>query len=239
MVNINWKKTLIVTLDVVIAAYLVAAVTAFNKPEDRATVCTEVKIDIAKGDIDGFLHPSEVKRLLEQQHLYPLAQPMQFVSTRQIEEALIQSPLVDRVECYKTQSGHVCIQLVQRLPVMQVLADNGDDYYLDDHGEILPATRLTSNLIVATGHITRQYAQRVLPSLAHDIIADEFWQNQTVQLNVLADDVAYLGSPADIPQKLDRLRKFYKYGLSHAGWNRYERISVEFGNQIICKNRKS
>lgn len=250
MVNINWKKTLIVTLDVVIAAYLVAAVTVFNKPEDRATVCTEVKIDIAQGDIDGFLHPSEVKRLLEQQHLYPLAQPMQFVSTRQIEEALIQSPLVDRVECYKTQSGHVCIQLVQRLPVMHIMADNGDDYYLDDHGEILPATRLTSNLIVATGHITRQYAKRVLPSLARDIIADEFWQNQTVQLNVLTDGtleliprvgdhVAYLGSPADIPQKLDRLRKFYKYGLSHAGWNRYERISVEFGNQIICKKRNS
>ena len=248
MPYINWKKTIIVVLDIAIAGYLAAAVTVFNKPEDKATVCTEVKIDIAKGSIDGFLHPSEVKRLLEQQHLYPLAQPMQFVSTRQIEETLQQSPLVDRAECYKTQGGHVCIQLVQRLPVMHIMADSGDDYYLDDHGEILPKTRLTSNLVVATGHVTRSYAQRVLAPIARTIIDDEFWQNQTVQLNVLSDGtlelvprvgdhIAYLGSPTGIPQKLERLRKFYKYGLCHAGWNRYSRISVEFGNQIICKRK--
>jgi cell division protein FtsQ len=54
----------------------------------------------------------------------------------------------------------------------------------------------------------------------------------------VGDHIVYLGAPTDISQKLDRLRKFYKYGLSQAGWNRYERISVEFGNQIICKKRK-
>ena len=32
-------------------------------------------------------------------------------------------------------------------------------------------------------------------------------------------------------------RKFYQYGLSQAGWNKYSRISVEFDNQIICKRR--
>ena len=41
-----------------------------------------------------------------------------------------------------------------------------------------------------------------------------------------------------MPKKLQRLRKFYKYGLSHAGWDRYERINLEFDNQIICKKRK-
>ena len=38
--------------------------------------------------------------------------------------------------------------------------------------------------------------------------------------------------------KLDRLQKFYRYGLSQAGWNRYSYINVEFDNQIICKKRK-
>ena len=37
--------------------------------------------------------------------------------------------------------------------------------------------------------------------------------------------------------KLDRLRKFYTYGLSHAGWHKYSYIDVEFDNQIICKKR--
>jgi cell division protein FtsQ len=246
--TINWKKTLVVTVDVIIAAYLVLAVTAFNRPDEKATVCSEVKIDIAQDKGDGFLNPGEVKRLLERQSLYPLAQPMQFVSTRSIEEALMKSPFVDEAQCYKTQSGHVCIQLRQRLPLLHVMADNGERYYLDDHGEILPATGLTLDLIVATGIISRKYAREVLAPLAITLHDDAFWQNQIVQLNVLGDGtlelvprvgdhVVYLGAPTDIPQKLDRLRKFYKYGLSQAGWNRYERISVEFGNQIICKKR--
>lgn len=246
--KINWKKTLVVIVDVIIAAYLVLAVTAFNRPDEKAAVCSEVKIDIAQDKGDGFLNPGEVKRLLERQSLYPLAQPMQFVSTRSIEEALMKSPFVDEAQCYKTQSGHVCIQLRQRLPLLHVMADNGERYYLDDHGEILPATGLTIDLIVATGIISRKYAREVLAPIAITLHDDAFWQNQIVQLNVLGDGtlelvprvgdhVVYLGAPTDIPQKLDRLRKFYKYGLSHAGWNRYERISVEFGNQIICKRR--
>ena len=36
-------------------------------------------------------------------------------------------------------------------------------------------------------------------------------------------------------KKLDRLGKFYKYGLSQAGWNKYSYINLEFDNQIICK----
>jgi cell division protein FtsQ len=36
---------------------------------------------------------------------------------------------------------------------------------------------------------------------------------------------------------MDRLEKFYKYGLSQAGWNKYYYINLEFDNQIICKKR--
>jgi len=245
----TWKTIIVVILDVAIAVYLVLAATVFNRPVEKATVCSEVKIDIEQGVGEGFLNPAEVKQLLTRQQLYPLNQPLQFISTRKVEEALEKSPFIDQAECYKTQNGHVCITLRQRLPVLHVMPANGERYYLDDHGDILPATGLTKDLIVATGAISRNYARRVLAPLANSLADDTFWQNQIVQLNVLSDGslelvprvgdhIAYLGAPTDIPNKLDRLRKFYKYGLSHAGWNRYERISVEFGNQIICKKRK-
>lgn len=246
--NINQKKTLIVIVDVIIAVYLVLAITMFNQPDEKATVCSEVKIDIAEDGGEGFLNTAEVKRLLTSQNLYPLAQPLQFISTRKIEEALEKSPFVDEAECYKTQSGHVCISLRQRLPVLHIMTDSGERYYIDNHGEIIPASNLTSNLIVATGAINKKYARQVLAPIANMLRSNRFWQSQTVQLNVLGDGslelvprvgdhIVYLGAPTDIEQKLDRLRKFYKYGLSHTGWNKYERISVEFGNQIICKKK--
>lgn len=246
--KINWKRTFVVILDVVIAVYLIMAITVFNEPDEKATICTEVKINVDESNT-GLLSPAEVKRLLQRQRLYPLAQPLQFVSTRQMEEALLDNPYVEFVECYKTQNGHVCVNLTQRKPVLHVMPEGGDQYYVDVHGDILPHSRLASNLLVATGTIDRKYASQHLASVARQILDDPFWKAQTEQLNVLpdgtlelvprvGDHIIYLGAPVGIERKLDRLRKFYKYGLSHAGWSRYQRISVEFDNQIICKKKE-
>ena len=95
------------------------------------------------------------------------------------------------------------------------------------------------------------------------LMGNEFWKNQIEQINVLpdlgieiiprvGDHVVYVGH---LPQtkmlderqklvsdfingKLARLEKFYRYGLSQAGWNKYAYINLEFDNQIICKKRK-
>lgn len=247
--SINWKKTAIVVCDIVIAAYLLLAVTAFNKPDTKATHCSEVKIDIQETVVDGFLNAGEIKMILSQNHIYPLTQPMASVNPRQIEEVLEKSPFVEKAECYKTLSGHVCIDIQQRIPVVRVMADNGDNYYVDTHGNMMPETRYVTDLIIATGAITKKYAQQTLTRVANHIMQDDFWKNQVVQINVLnngymeivpriGDHIIFLGTPSHVDKKLERLRKFYLYGLNKAGWNKYSYISVEFDNQIICKKHK-
>ena len=250
MVSINWKKTLVVTIDIAIVIYLALAVSAFNTPVEKATVCSEVKIDINNEMADGFLNATEVKRILERNRLYPLARPMGDISARQIEESLRKNPFVERAECFKTQSGRVCISIRQRTPVLHVMASDGDNCYLDTYGSILPETRYPSDMIVVTGTVSRKYAQKVLSQVGNLLLEDKFWQSQVVQVNVLpdrtlemvprvGDHIIYLGPPVNIAKKLERLRKFYLYGLNEAGWNKYARISVEFDNQIICKRGKN
>jgi len=108
--------------------------------------------------------------------------------------------------------------------------------------------RYVNDLIVATGHISRKYAQSHLSRVANFIMQDKFWQNQVVQANILNDGtvemiprigehIIYLGPPLNIDKKLERMHKFYLYGLNVAGWNKYSYISVEFDNQIICKRK--
>ena len=244
----QWKKIAIIALDIAIAAYLVLAVTAFNKPDEKATVCSEVVIDIEQSAIDGFLNADDIKDMLVRHRLYPYAKSMKEVNTRAIEELLRRSPFVEQVECYKTQSGHVCIELKQRMPVARIMADNGENYYMDTHGNILPGTQYPNNVIVVTGSVSRNFAKSKLFPVVSCIMKDRFWQNQAVQLNILPDEtieliprvgehVAYLGNTDDIERKLERLRKFYKYGLNAAGWNKYSYVSVEFSNQIVCKKK--
>ena len=235
-----WKKILFYGFNVVLAAYLVLAIMAFNRPDEKI-VCR---------DVPGFLTSDEVKQMLVTSHVSPIGQSMEFINLRNMEEALEKEDLIENAECYKTQDRTVNVNIRQRIPVVRVMNNHGNDYYVDTHGKPMPHTDYSCNLIVATGSISSQYAEKVLAPLANIILNDTFWRNETVQLNVLADGsveliprvgnhVVYLGQPTGIAKKLQRLRKFYRYGLNVAGWNHYERISVEFDNQIICKRTKT
>lgn len=246
----NWKKTLIVALNIAMTVYLVLAITAFNKPDESNMICTQVEIKISDGIVDGFLNTDEIKKILQRNNIYPLTKPLNGINVRQIEETLQKSPFVDKAECYKTINGHVCIELTQRMPVIRVKADNGDDYYIDNHGGLMPNTKYTTNLTIATGAVNKWYARHILTKVGNHIIANKFWRNQIVQINVLndgtmemvprvGDNIIYIGKPQHIDKKLRRLEKFYRYGLSHAGWNKYSDISLEFDNQIICKKKQN
>ena len=245
----NWKKIGILTADIILSVYLVLAITAFNCPDDQDAVCREVKINIIDGTGNGFLNVNEVKMQLQHAKIYPLGDRMSDVCTRQIEETLLKSPLVDRVECYKTHSGHVFINLTQRTAVMRIMANNGESYYIDNLGAIIPSKNNSTDLIVATGDIKQKYAQTALKQFGLLLLDDPFWQSQIEQINVLpdgsvemiprvGDHIVYLGQPTHLKEKLTRLEKFYRYGLSKAGWNKYSYINIEFNNQIICKRRK-
>ena len=246
--TINWKNTALVLADIALAVYLVLAITAFNCPDESSNVCREVNIYIEDGSVKGLLDQEEIKTLLQRARCYHIGDQMSSVDVRVIEEQLKKNPFVKNAQCYKTQTGHVNITVDQRLPVIRVKADNGDDYYVDEHGNIMPNTHFASNLVVATGAIQQKYAQKVLKDIGCYLLQTPLWGNQVEQLNVLADGsiemvprvgdhIVYLGSPSNLERKLTRLEKFYKYGLSKAGWNKYSYINVEFDNQIICKKR--
>lgn len=258
----NWKKTLLITLDVALGAYIVMAFAYFDKPKEETPVCQKVSIDIQDETTNGFISASDIKERLQKGNLYPLNKRMKDISARAIEETLLQSPFVKTTQCYKTQDGTVHISLTQRMPTLRIKAANGDDYYLDDDNRIMPNSHYTSDLIIATGHISKWFAHNYVAHVGSTLMASDFWKNQIEQINVLPDcgielvprvgnHIIYIGQ---LPQtsytndrkklvsdyvntKLDRMEKLYKYGLSQAGWNKYSYINVEFDNQIICKKR--
>lgn len=263
MARINWKKILIISFDVVLGVYIVLAFAAFHTPDNKGLRCEKVSIDIADESTNGFLTASDIRQRLQDAQLYPYRQPMEKVNTRAIEEKLKSSAFVRTAECYKTNDGQVKITLTQRLPILRIKTA-GDDYYIDDNDKIMrPSGHYTSDLIIATGYISQWYARNYISHLAQAIMNSELWRNQIEQINVLPDHgielvprvgnhVIYIGQLPEsryisrrrqlvteyVDRKLERLRKFYKYGLSVAGWNKYSYINLEFDNQIICKRHK-
>ena len=258
-----YKRLILILLDTALMVYVILAMFSFNKPDESQKVCSEVNIQIADQNANGFLSAAEVKKILVTNRMYPLNYKMASVEPRRIEDLLCQSPFVSTAQCYKTQNNHVCISITQRLPIIRIKSQNGDDYYIDDKGGIMPNSKYTSDLIIATGNISQWYARNYISLLAEVIMDNDLWKNMIEQINILpdrgveivprvGDHVVFLGY---LPQskvfskrkklvndfvcrKLNRLEKFYKYGLSQVGWNKYPYISLEFDNQIICKKHK-
>lgn len=150
------------------------------------------------------------------------------------------------------------------MPIVRIKSINNEDYYVDDHYQIMPNTKYTSDMIIATGYINKWYAQKYVSLLSKALMTNELWRNQIEQINVLQDKgielvprvgnhVVYLGNLPEantvekrekdiqdfVNRKMSRLENFYKYGLSKAGWNKYSYINLEFDNQIICKKHNS
>ena len=260
--RLNWKKSLLIAVDLVLVVYLACAFTVFNKPDETTHVCTKANIVVADESSNGFINADEVTRRLKAAGLYPLGRQMSKINAREIEDKLKSSAFVKTAQCYKTDDGEVNVSITQLMPVIRVKADNGDDYYLDDKDCIMPNTLYTSDLIIATGAIPRWYARRYISPLGKAIMGNDMWKNLVVQVNVLpnrdievvpriGNHVVHLGPLPEagdkatrqklisefVDRKLTRLEKFYKYGLSQAGWNKYSYIDIEFDNQIICKKK--
>lgn len=259
----NWSKILFIASDVILAVYLLFAFTTVSKKSSATTVCSKVDIRIADEMTNGFLDAATVKHNLQKAGCYPVInKPLTDVNTRNIEETLmLHTPFVKTAECYKTEGGNVYITVTQRMPVIRIKAENGDDYYVDDNDRVMKSSNYTSDLIIATGNISRQYATRYLSSLGKVIMGNELWKNLIEQVNILPDNSveivprvgdhivclgplpAYKGKNGEkeitefMTRKMGRLVKFYKYGLNNVGWNKYSYIDIQFDNQIICRKR--
>ena len=92
--RINWKKTIIILLDLMLGVYLTFAITKFNKPDESKKVCTKVNINIQDEMTNGFLNAKEIKKRLEAKQLYPLKKKMTDISARKIEETLDRKSVV-------------------------------------------------------------------------------------------------------------------------------------------------
>lgn len=260
--RINWKYCALIVIDLVIAVYLVFAMTSWNKPDEKPRLCNKVEINIEDENENGFLKTAEVKTLLEKKSLYPLNRRTDEINTREIENILLKTAFVNTAQCYITTEGNVKLSLTQRTPIVRVKAESGEDYYIDDNGGVMPNSQYTSDMIIVTGLLNKQYACKYISILASTIMADDLWRNQIEQINVLkdktieivprvGDHIINIGMLPNsryperrkelvsefVKKQLQRIELFYKYGLSEAGWNKYSYISVEFANQVICTNR--
>ena len=231
-----------------IAGYLVVAVWKFaSQAEDR--ICEGVNVEILDSIADGFITESYIRSLLTRNNISPEGMKMSEINLEQIEELMLGESHIERANCFYNAAGVLCIKVVPQRPVLHVISQNGDDYYLSSTGLTMPTASFNVNLCVATGRISKQFASERLLEMALFIHDNLFWREQIEQIHVLSPErielyprvgqhVIELGSIDGFQEKLDRLRIFYRKGLERVGWNKYSTISLAYDGQIVCTKAK-
>ena len=239
------KRILLSLVLLLVTAYLCIAVTVFNrKPANQ--VCRDMELIIKDTVYAGFVTKDEVAGILQKKGIYPVGKKMERIQTKTLERELDKHPLIDETECYKTPSGKLCVEVKQRNPIHRIMSNNGENYYVDNKGTIMPPeAKCVARRTIVTGNVEKSFAMRDLYKFGVFLQNNPFWDAQIEQIHVLpgkdielvprvGDHIVYLGKLEHFEDKLDRLKTFYGKALNEVGWNKYSRISLEFSNQIIC-----
>lgn len=241
------KKILsIVVLSLLVGYVVVATVIFCSRPEGQ--MCKGVQLEVHDSLETGYMTTHDVVALLKKSKLDPTGQLLDEVSLRAIEEVLEQSPLIRNSECYKTVYGYVVVGVECRRPILRVMANGGESYYLDEEGETIDHIAKSVYLPVVTGYVTREFAHNELFALAKFLRKNDMWNAQVSQICVtprgeieliprVGDHVIALGRPGDYAEKFDKLEAFYENCLGEVGWDRYSRINVDYEGQVVATKK--
>ena len=246
------KFTVLSLLSLGLMTYIVYAMFFLSGPDEEER-CTAVELTVEKDNGSSmFVDAGDIEKILKNANVYPKGMLMKDVDTEKIEETIRGNEFISKVECYKSSNGKLCVTVEQRVPVIFVIPDGKDGYFVDAQGKIIPNRNTATNLVVASGNIDQKYASRELAEFGQFLQKDEFWNNQIEQIYVtkdrkgkrvveivprVGDQIVYLGTLENYQKKLRKLRTFYDKAVGTVGWKKYARVNLEYDNQIICTKR--
>ena len=230
----------------VLAGYLIYAFIHTTGKEDP-TVCTGVQVTFTDTLHSGFITTDEVCRLLKTAQLDPVGLLMDSIDGQKIITTLETNSFIKSVECYKSPNGIVNLSVTQRLPILRVMPEGRDAYYIDEDGLKMKEQQYNANLVVASGHIDTAYVRRHLVPMAKFLRTAPFWDDLITQIyvrpdrkmdlytRVASDMVVHFGTSDSIARKFENLRAFYEKVVPKVGWSTYKSVNVEFYNQVVAE----
>ena len=172
---------------------------------------------------------------------------------RTLEENLEKHVWIKDAELFFDNNELLQVRLIERVPVARVFTTKGSSFYIDDTGKRLPLSdRLTLKLPLFTGFPSEK--KQLAPGdslLLNEVLGigrylakDSFWNAQVAQVDItpartfelvptVGNHLIEFGNGADAQTKFKKMMIFYQQVLRNTGLDRYERINVQYDQQVI------
>lgn len=257
------KKLMNVIVMSLLMIYMLV-VLGLTSDESGNRICNTIHIHILDSLENRFLAEADILDIIQKKGGQVLGYPVGNINIKTIEDQLTLYPYVKEAEVFMCGDGSLHIDIEQRKPVMRVIDQNRDSYYVAADGVIMPLSeKYTARVLVANGYIRGSSSFRnvlsnadtkeeemllMLYRIAQYIDQTVFWKAQIEQIYVDRDGeieliprvgahIIEFGKPVDFENKFRNLMAFYEQGLGKTGWNRYEKISLKYKGQVVCTLR--
>jgi len=251
----NWRiwRPILIGFAWVISLGGLIVLMSFIEIKKSEVVCKDVKVYIPGNQY--FIDKEEVDNILHMSSHTLVGRKMENINIHDLENKLKVNPFIESAKVYADMDGIIWIEITQRQPVLRVMNQYDQDFYIDQHGLKIPLSEnFTANVLVANGFIDEPFANKVdtlHTALLKDIFKtsefirkDSLWNAQVAQIYVdqnheieliprVGNQRILLGNADSLETKFFNLRAFYKQALPQVGWDAYKMINIKYANQVI------
>ncbi|MBO6517139.1 MAG: hypothetical protein JJ975_11370 [Bacteroidia bacterium] len=222
---------------------IVALFFVFNNKKNKEVV-NDVTVNVINSH-SPFVSKEMIVQHLRNDSIVFLGIAAERIDLSQMETSVENNPYVEYADCYFSLNGGLTIDISQRTPILRVQPEGTTGYYIDRTGVQFPLSPMyTPNVKIATGHIQNDLNKKLYTFTSY-VNQSTFWKPFIEQIFVRPNgDIVFttqigghevnIGDNERLPQKLDKLEKFYKRASSNLGWEVYREINLKFKDQVIC-----
>jgi cell division protein FtsQ len=226
---------------------------SFIELKKSGVVCKDVKIYIPGNQY--FIDKAEIDNILQMSSHTLVGRKMDNINMHNIENRLKANPFIEMAKVYADMDGIIWIEISQRQPVLRIMNQFDQDFYIDQHGLKMPLSEnFTANVLAANGFIDEPFGGKVdtlRSALVKEIFKtsefirkDSLWSAQIAQIYInqnheieliprVGNQRILLGDADSLEAKFHNLKVFYKQALPQVGWDAYKMINIKYANQVI------
>lgn len=173
-----------------------------------------------------------------------------------LEKVLRNEPFILNGDVFIDANNIVSIEITQREPILRIIDNNNQQYYLDINGKKMPLSEnYTARVPIASGNINPYRVKHMMDPEAKSTLKnlldfavrmqnDEFLAALIDQIYVtnqgewrmapkLGKHKIAFGRYTMVDDKLKRLKVFYEEAIPYAGWKKYKEVDLRYKGQVV------
>jgi len=236
---------------------------SFTYREHQAKSYTGFQVEVLNVSEQDMITEAEIREIVDRNFGEIKGAPVKGINLLELEETVLKNPYVSACEVYQTIDGTLNLKAMVRKPLVRIINEDLQQYYLDLNGFAMPISRAhPSHILVANGHIYDRFVSidksekplssfadtsviRQIYPIAWHIAQDEFLSSFIDQIYVnerkeielvpkIGRQQIIMGTSEDAREKLENLKTFYTRVMNKMDWDVYKTINIKYKNQVVC-----